>query len=135
MVLFYSCYRTIISSVIIFVCKISLIFSVLGILLVRYYPPFTVTIQIQNGCLSLRRVPMKLNVRQVETAKPGEKDYKLPDGNGLILLVNTSGAKYWWYRYTFAGKEKMLHSACIWLFRWPPPERNEMKPSVMLWLA
>ncbi|EGP3424753.1 DUF4102 domain-containing protein, partial [Salmonella enterica] len=27
---------------------------------------------------------MKLNARQVETAKPGEKDYKLPDGNGLI---------------------------------------------------
>ncbi|EEO8781091.1 integrase, partial [Salmonella enterica] len=25
---------------------------------------------------------MKLNARQVETAKPGEKDYKLPDGNG-----------------------------------------------------
>ncbi|EIF6862769.1 DUF4102 domain-containing protein [Salmonella enterica] len=44
---------------------------------------------------------MKLNARQVETAKPGEKDYKLPDGNGLILLVKTSGAKYWRYRYTF----------------------------------
>ena len=51
---------------------------------------------------------MKLNARQVETAKPAEKDYKLPDGNGLILLVKTSGAKYWRYRYTFAGKEKML---------------------------
>ncbi|EPH2854839.1 integrase, partial [Serratia marcescens] len=25
---------------------------------------------------------MKLNARQVETAKPGEKDYKLTDGNG-----------------------------------------------------
>lgn len=37
---------------------------------------------------------MKLNARQVETAKPAEKDYKLPDGNGLILLVKTSGAKY-----------------------------------------
>ncbi|EGC3555490.1 DUF4102 domain-containing protein [Salmonella enterica] len=47
---------------------------------------------------------MKLNARQVETAKPGEKDYKLPDGNGLILLVKTSGAKYWRYRYTFAGE-------------------------------
>jgi hypothetical protein len=29
---------------------------------------------------------MKLNARQVETAKPAEKDYKLPDGSGLILL-------------------------------------------------
>ncbi|VEI61617.1 tyrosine-type recombinase/integrase [Serratia rubidaea] len=51
---------------------------------------------------------MKLNARQVETAKPKEKDYKLPDGNGLFLLVKTSGAKYWRYRYTFAGREKML---------------------------
>lgn len=51
---------------------------------------------------------MKLNARQIETAKPAEKDYKLPDGNGLFLLVKTTGAKYWRYRYTFAGKEKML---------------------------
>ncbi|MBG6242260.1 MAG: DUF4102 domain-containing protein [Candidatus Symbiopectobacterium sp. Dall1.0] len=51
---------------------------------------------------------MKLNARQVDTAKPGDKDYKLSDGNGLFLLVKTSGAKYWRYRYTFAGKEKML---------------------------
>lgn len=51
---------------------------------------------------------MKLNARQVETAKPGEKDYKLTDGNGLFLLVKSNGAKYWRFRYTFAGKEKML---------------------------
>lgn len=51
---------------------------------------------------------MKLNARQVDTAKPRDKDYKLPDGNGLFLLVKTSGSKYWRYRYTFAGKEKML---------------------------
>lgn len=56
---------------------------------------------------------MKLNARQVETAKPGEKDYKLPDGNGLILLVKTSGAKYWRYRYTFAGKEKDAGARCV----------------------
>ncbi|STD14188.1 Integrase [Enterobacter asburiae] len=36
---------------------------------------------------------MKLNARQVETAKPAEKDYKMPDGNGLILLVKTSGGE------------------------------------------
>lgn len=51
---------------------------------------------------------MKLNARQIETAKPGEKDYKLTDGNGLYLLVKSNGAKYWRFRYTFAGKEKML---------------------------
>lgn len=51
---------------------------------------------------------MKLTARQVETAKPADKDYKLPDGAGLFLLVKTSGAKYWRYRYTYAGKERML---------------------------
>ncbi|CAJ0996747.1 Prophage integrase IntS [Sodalis praecaptivus] len=51
---------------------------------------------------------MKLNARQVETAKPAEKDYKLSDGNGLFLLIKTNGSKYWRYRYTFASKEKML---------------------------
>lgn len=51
---------------------------------------------------------MKLTARQVETARSGDKDYKMPDGRGLFLLVKTSGAKYWRYRYTFAGKEKLL---------------------------
>lgn len=50
---------------------------------------------------------MKLSARQVETAKPEIKDYKLPDGAGLFLLVKTNGAKYWRYRYQFAGREKM----------------------------
>lgn len=31
---------------------------------------------------------MKLTARQVETAKPKEKPYKLADGGGLYLLVN-----------------------------------------------
>lgn len=30
---------------------------------------------------------MKLTARQVETAKPKEKPYKLADGGGLYLLV------------------------------------------------
>ncbi|WP_413725380.1 tyrosine-type recombinase/integrase [Sodalis sp. RH16] len=51
---------------------------------------------------------MKLNARQVETARPEAKDYKMPDGAGLFLLVKSTGAKYWRYRYTFTGKEKML---------------------------
>ncbi|WP_272518207.1 MULTISPECIES: tyrosine-type recombinase/integrase [unclassified Providencia] len=50
---------------------------------------------------------MKLSARQVETAKPEIKDYKLSDGAGLFLLVRTNGAKYWRYRYQFAGREKM----------------------------
>ena len=30
---------------------------------------------------------MKLNARQIDTAKPKEKAYKLADGGGLYLLV------------------------------------------------
>lgn len=51
---------------------------------------------------------MLLNARQVETAKPRDKAYKLADGGGLYLMVNTNGSKYWRMKYRFAGKEKKL---------------------------
>lgn len=37
-----------------------------------------------------------------------ERPYKLPDGDGLHLLVQPNGKKLWRYRYRFAGKENML---------------------------
>ncbi|CCO69570.1 Phage integrase, Phage P4-associated [Yersinia enterocolitica IP 10393] len=51
---------------------------------------------------------MKLNARQVDTAKRKEKPYKLSDGGGLFLLVNTNGSRYWRLKYRIAGKEKLL---------------------------
>lgn len=51
---------------------------------------------------------MPLNARQVETAKPRDKAYKLADGGGLYLMVNPNGSKYWRMKYRFAGKEKKL---------------------------
>ncbi|HEB4875613.1 TPA: tyrosine-type recombinase/integrase [Kluyvera ascorbata F0526] len=51
---------------------------------------------------------MKLNARQVDTAKPKDKPYKLADGGGLYLLVNPNGAKYWRLKYRVVGKEKLL---------------------------
>ncbi|MCG2916540.1 Arm DNA-binding domain-containing protein, partial [Escherichia coli] len=51
---------------------------------------------------------MKLNARQIDTAKPKEKAYKLADGGGLYLLVKPSGGKYWRFKYRVAGKEKLL---------------------------
>ncbi|CFQ35568.1 tyrosine-type recombinase/integrase [Yersinia bercovieri] len=51
---------------------------------------------------------MKLNARQVETAKPKEKSYKLTDGGGLYLEVSASGAKYWRMKYRYGGKEKRI---------------------------
>lgn len=51
---------------------------------------------------------MKLNARQVDTAKGKDKPYKLADGGGLYLLVNPNGAKYWRLKYRVAGREKLL---------------------------
>ncbi|GAB0557567.1 hypothetical protein LL01C4_21660 [Escherichia coli] len=48
---------------------------------------------------------MPLTVRQIESAKPADKDYKLSDGQGLYLLIKKSGARYWNLKYRFAGKE------------------------------
>jgi len=51
---------------------------------------------------------MKLNARQVDTAKAQDKPYKLSDGGGLYLLVNPTGSKYWRLKYRVTGKEKLL---------------------------
>ncbi|MDR5612310.1 MAG: integrase arm-type DNA-binding domain-containing protein [Arsenophonus sp.] len=42
---------------------------------------------------------MKLKSRQIETAKPKEKTYKLADGGGLYLEVTPRGSKYWRMKY------------------------------------
>lgn len=52
--------------------------------------------------------PVKLNARQVDTAKPKDKPYKLADGGGLYLLIKPNGARYWRLKYRVAGKEKLL---------------------------
>lgn len=51
---------------------------------------------------------MKLNARTVDASKPKDKAYKLSDGGGLYLLVNTNGSRYWRLKYRVAGKEKLL---------------------------
>lgn len=51
---------------------------------------------------------MALTDTKIRTLKPPEKAYKLSDEKGLFLLVKPSGAKYWRFKYRFAGKEKLL---------------------------
>ena len=51
---------------------------------------------------------MALTLFALQNAKPKEKPYKLSDGEGLHLLVQPNGSKWWRFRYQFAGKEKML---------------------------
>jgi len=45
-----------------------------------------------------------LNDTLIKTAKLKEKDYTLPDGDGLQLLVKAIGSKVWEVRYTINGK-------------------------------
>lgn len=49
---------------------------------------------------------MKLNARQVETAKPKEKTYKMADGGGLYLEVSPRGSKYWRMKYRRPSDKK-----------------------------
>lgn len=48
----------------------------------------------------------KLTDIAIRNAKPRERKYKLAAGNGLTLMVMPDGAKYWRWRYRFAGKQK-----------------------------
>jgi integrase len=49
-----------------------------------------------------------LNDLAIRKAKPREKPYKLSDGSGLHVAVQTNGAKLWRIKYRFGGKEKLL---------------------------
>jgi integrase len=51
---------------------------------------------------------MKLTDTQIRNAKPRPKDYKLGDGNGLYLIIASTGGKRWRMKYTFQGKERVL---------------------------
>jgi integrase len=49
---------------------------------------------------------MTLKDMKFKNAKPQAKPYKISDGDGLYLLVNPNGSKWWRFRYTFEGREK-----------------------------
>ena len=51
---------------------------------------------------------MKLTATECKNAKPQDKPYKLADGGGMFLLVQSNGARYWRLKYRYAGKEKLL---------------------------
>ena len=44
----------------------------------------------------------------VRQAKPAEKPYRKLDGEGLVRLIQPTGAKWWRFRYRFKGKAKMI---------------------------
>lgn len=59
---------------------------------------------------------------QITSAKAREKSYRLSDGQGLVLLIHTSGSKLWCFRFRYAGRQKVLH-----LGPWPTVSRAEAR--------
>lgn len=47
---------------------------------------------------------MALTDIKVRTTKPSDKPFKLTDGQGMHLLINPNGSKYWRLQYCFVGK-------------------------------
>jgi len=54
----------------------------------------------------MSRQTIPLSATQIKNAKPKDKKYKLSDGRGLFLLVNSNGSKLWRFKYRFNDKEK-----------------------------
>lgn len=46
---------------------------------------------------------------QITSAKPKAKPYRLADGQGLVLVIQTTGSKLWRFRYRHGGLQKTLH--------------------------
>ncbi|OCA52587.1 putative prophage CPS-53 integrase [Photorhabdus namnaonensis] len=51
---------------------------------------------------------MALTDIKVRTIKPTDKPFKLTDEQGMHLLINPNGSKYWRLQYRFDGKQKVL---------------------------
>ena len=61
-----------------------------------------------HGLVAIWNVNMLLNDIKIKSYKPSNKSKTYPDGNGLRLLVHVNGSKYFQFRYTFDGKEKIF---------------------------
>jgi hypothetical protein len=51
---------------------------------------------------------MPLTMTAIKSAKGRDKPYKLTDSDGLHLLVQPSGGRYWRMHSRFLGKQKSL---------------------------
>ncbi len=56
----------------------------------------------------------RLTDAKLRGAKPKKKPYKLSDGGGLYVLINSTGTKLWRYKYRIASKEN-----CFAIGRYP----------------
>jgi integrase len=53
-----------------------------------------------------RRLPGKLTDAEIRNLPVRAKLYKISDGGGLFVVVNTNGSKYWRLKYRYDSKEK-----------------------------
>jgi hypothetical protein len=44
----------------------------------------------------------------LKALSPQEKPYRVKDGNGLFLLVNPNGSKYWRLNYSINGRRSLI---------------------------
>ncbi len=56
----------------------------------------------------MARLTTPLTAKEIQSAKPKEKEYKLFDGGGLFLAVTPKGGKWWRLKYRFKNKEQRL---------------------------
>ncbi|WP_342750337.1 integrase arm-type DNA-binding domain-containing protein [Avibacterium endocarditidis] len=47
----------------------------------------------------MARIIKPLTNTEIERAKPQDTPYTLTDGNGLFLLISTTGSKTWQFNY------------------------------------
>lgn len=71
---------------------------------------------------------MALTDIKVRTTKPSDKPFKLTDGQGMHLLINPNGSKYWRLQYRFDGKQKVLALGVYPMVSLGEARRSEMKP-------
>lgn len=60
------------------------------------------------------RIKTGLTANSVKAARPKDKPYKLSDRDGLYLLVQPNGNRFWRMNYRFHGKQKTMSFG-----RWP----------------
>ncbi len=51
----------------------------------------------------------KLTVRQVQSAKPKDKVYRLSDGGNLYFCLRLNNSRSWQFRYTRPGQDKVTY--------------------------
>lgn len=54
----------------------------------------------------MARLTKPLTDTEIKNARPKEAEYTLHDGDGLQLLIKTSGKKVWQYRYSQPFNQK-----------------------------